>query len=155
MLGFCLSGSKLRMLTAVLLLAGLLWQMPAGAKEIDWQKKLESGYREMSLGNVDKAADVFRDKVRHYPDSGACHTALGIALKKKGQRAEAKAEFTTATRVEPAYADGFYELGAMLENDKDYSGAAGAFEKYLQLAPGSNRAATVAERVRFCKGQLQ
>src|SRR5277367_613502 len=111
----------LRKSLALLLILAMQSGLAAYAKDkpIDWDKKLESGYREMSLGNVDKAMEMFQDKVKHYPDAGPCHTALGLSLKKLGKLAEAKAEFTRSTEVDPSFADGFYELGAMLEGDKD------------------------------------
>lgn len=122
-------------------------------RPVDWEKKLEKGYYELSIGNVDEAIKWFRAKVKSYATSGACHTGLGLALKKKGKLAEAMAEFQKATEVEPGYAEAFYELGAMLESDKDYAGAAQSFEKYLTLKPDSNRRNAVAERLRFCKEQ--
>lgn len=139
----------LRLLTVLMFVSCLL--PPAQCKSIDWEKKLESGYYELSIGNVDKAVDWFTKKVKSYPGSGACHTALGEALKKKGKLSEAKAEFQMATEVEPAYADGFYELGALLEADKEYLRAAQAFERYLTLKPDSNRKGAVADRIRFCR----
>ena len=140
---------------AVLLALGTTASLPAEAsKPVDWPKKLESGYRELSLGNVDKAIDMFQDKVKHHPESAACHTALGTALKRKGKLLEAKAEFQQATQVETDYPDGFYEYGAMLENDKQYSAAAQAFQRYLELQPNSSRKDAVSERLRFCKEHM-
>ena len=123
-------------------------------KPVDWEQKLEKGYHELSIGNVDKAIDMFRDKVKSYPDSGACHTALGSALKKRGKLAEARNEFQTATAVEPGYPNAYYELGAMLESDREYAAAAKAFEKYNELSPDPSRKATVTDRIRFCKEHI-
>ena len=140
-------------LAAVVVFLGA--SMPAlGGGPVDWERKLEKGYYELSIGNVDKAREMFESKVRKYPSSGACHTALGATLKKKGKLTEAKAEFRRATEVEPTYAEGFYELGAMMESDKEFLQASQAFEKYLLLKPDSNRKATVADRIRFCKEHL-
>ncbi|MBI4534192.1 MAG: tetratricopeptide repeat protein [Candidatus Melainabacteria bacterium] len=140
-------------LLALVMFIGMLGTASAD-RPIDWENKLEKGYYELSIGNVDKAREIFESKVKKYPNSGACHTALGTALKKKGKLTEAKAEFRRATEVEPTYADSFYELGAMMESDKEYLQASQVFEKYLLLKPDSNRKATVADRIRFCKEHL-
>lgn len=124
------------------------------AKPVDWEKKLAKGYYELSIGNVDKAIDMFREKVKAHPESGACRTALGTALKKKGKLAEAKGEFATATAVEPAFANAYYELGAMQESDKEYAAAAQSFEKFLQLSTDGNRKSSVTDRLRFCKEHM-
>jgi Tfp pilus assembly protein PilF len=136
-----------------LTVAGLLWPATAlGAKTINWDKKLEHGYQQLSIGNVDEAINIFSSKVKSYPQSGACHTALGKALKKKGKLGQAKAEFRQATSVEPNFADAYYEVAAMEESDKEYQQAATDFDKYLSLNPQTDRKA-VADRIRFCQEQ--
>jgi tetratricopeptide (TPR) repeat protein len=127
----------------------------ADKKPVDWDKKLAKGYNELSIGNVNEAIDWFSGKVKSYPDSAACHTGLGLALKKKGKLGEAKAEFRKATDLDNSFGDAFYELGAMLESDKEYQAAADAFERYLVLKPDSNRKAAVADRIRFCRDKVQ
>jgi tetratricopeptide (TPR) repeat protein len=141
---------------AIVILMMLIAQYSAWAKPkpIDWDKALEKGRYELSIGNVDKAIGMFQEKVNKHPESGACHTALGLALKKKGRLGEAKSEFRRSTEAQPDYPDGYYELGAMLESDKEYNGAAQSFEKYLQLKPDCNNRATVADRIKFCREHM-
>jgi Flp pilus assembly protein TadD len=140
--------------TVAALLSCTLSGTAVSAKNVDWDKTLKSGYNDLSLGNVDEAIGTFQGKCKKYPDSGACHTALGIALKKRGKINEAKAEFRKSTEVEPGFADSYYELGSILESDKDYAGADSAFERYVQLKPESNRKAAVEERIKFCKQHI-
>jgi Flp pilus assembly protein TadD len=140
--------------TVALLICTQFGWSAASAKNVDWDKTLKSGYNDLSLGNVDEAIGTFQDKCKKYPDSGACHNALGVALKKRGKLTDAKAEFRKATEVEPGFADSYYELGAMLESDKDYSGAAQSFQRYVQLKPESDRRATVEERIQYCKQHI-
>lgn len=121
------------------------------AKTPDWLKQLEKGYYEMSIGNLDKAKSIFASKVKKYPNSGACHTALGQVYKKYGKQQEAKQQFREATEVEPTFADGFYELGVMQESDKEWPQAASSFERYLALKPEAAKRQAVADRIRFCK----
>lgn len=139
---------------SAVLVAGLLWPATTAlaAKPIDWNKKLESGYRQLSIGNVDEAIKFFTAKIKSHPQSAACHTALGKALKKKGWLGEAKTQFQQAITAQPEYAEAYYELAAMEESDKEYAAAAGNFEKYLSLNPQTDRKG-VADRIRFCKEQ--
>lgn len=118
---------------------------------IDWDKKLAKGYDWMTRGDYDKALLMFQAEVDKHPESGACRTALGLCLKKKGKMGEAKASLRRATEVEPEFAEAYYELGAMLQNDKDYVEALKCFERYMQLAPLSSKKASVEERIRDCR----
>ena len=145
------------LLVAAAAILALTLQMPPEAlagKPIDWEKKLQKGYYNLSIGNTEEAIVFFQDKVKSYPASGACHTGLGVALKRKGKMSEAKSELRRSTEVEPTYADAFYELATMLESDKDYAGAAQSYEQYLVLKPDSNRRTVVGERIRFCKEHM-
>ena len=143
-------------LAALLVIVSACWQ-PASAKSskpIDWEKKLQKGYYELSIGNVDKAIDMFRSKVKSNPESGACHTALGLALKKKGKLQDAKAEFQAATSAEPTFANGFYELGSMQESDREYAAAAESFERFEQFSNDINKKKVVLDRIKFCKERI-
>ncbi len=123
-------------------------------KDIDWDKRLAKGYHQMSIGNYEEAVKMFGSEVDKHPESGAARTALGMAQKRQGKMGEAKSSFRRATEVEPGFAEGHYELGAMLENDKEYSEALKCFERYLQLAPLSSKKQSVEDRVKFCRQKI-
>ena len=108
----------------------------------------------MWIGNYEQAVKMFGADVDKHPESGAARTALGMALKRQGKMGEAKSSFRRATEVEPGFADGHYELGAMLENDKEFSEAVKSFERYLQLAPLSSKKQSVEARIRFCRQKI-
>jgi tetratricopeptide (TPR) repeat protein len=116
---------------------------------------LKKGREQLAIGETDKAIELFQKSVKKYPQSAACHTALGRALKRRGKLSEAKAEFKCACDVESNYADAFYELGAMLESDKEWDGAAQAFSHYLELSPDSAQRKTIEDRIKYCKGQKE
>lgn len=144
-----------KLLTLVALIALLPLQAPALAKkDIDWDKRLAKGYHEMSIGNYEQAVKMFGSDVEKHPESGAARTALGMALKRQGKMGEAKSSFRRATEVEPGFAEGHYELGAMLESDKEYSEALKSFERYLQLSPLSSKKQAVEDRIRFCRQKI-
>ena len=125
------------------------------SKDMDWDKTLAHGYDQLGKGNTEEAIKIFQEKVRKYPTSAECHTGLGKSLKRLHKISEAKEEFRRATESDPNFADGFYELGAVLEDDKDWQNAAAAFEKYLQLKPDSGNRKTVADRITYYRGQQQ
>ena len=120
----------------------------------DFEKKLSKGYHHLQIGNTDKAIKIFEGYVKKHPESGACHTALGRALKRRGKFQEAKEEFKKATQVEPKYGLGFYYLGVALEQDKEWKKAADAFQNYVNLEPDVSKRKIVEDRIRHCKNQI-
>lgn len=120
----------------------------------DFEKKLAKGYHQLQTGDTEKAINFFAKKASKYPQSGACHTALGRALKRRGKLNEARAEFKKATQVEPQFAEGYYYLGVSLEQDKEWKEAAEAFQKYVDLEPDQGKRKVVQDRVRHCKNQI-
>lgn len=138
-----------------LLLTGLLLTSLASvwAKEVNFDEVLKNGNYMLQIGESEKAAAFFAAKVKKYPGSGACHTALGRALKRLGKLDQAKEEFKQATEVEPTFPDGFYEYGVLSESDKQWTQAAQAFEKYLELKPENAQRRTIEDRIQYCKGQ--
>ncbi len=128
---------------------------PAESKDkIDWDKRLAKGYKSLEIGDYDKAMQFFQTEIDHHPESGAARTGMGMAFKRKGKTGEAVAAIRRATEVEPDYADAYYELGSLLESNKDFGEAEKCFEKYLQLAPLTNKKSTVEDRIRNCKENM-
>lgn len=125
------------------------------AAPIDWDKRLEKANHQLSIGEVDQSIGSFSNEVKKHPEAGAPHVGLGRALKRKGKLSDAKSEFQRSTEVDPGYAEAFYELGAMQENDKEWQAAASSFEQYLQLAPDADRSKSAGERLRNCKQQME
>jgi tetratricopeptide (TPR) repeat protein len=121
----------------------------------DWDKTLKEANYKLSINDRDGALKEFEKQVRKHPNSGACHTGLGKTLKRQGKYSEAKAKFLKATEVEPTYADGFYELGSSLEADKEWAGAADAFQKYCELNPDGAKRQAVPDRVMHCRNQIK
>ncbi len=120
-----------------------------------WDVVLKDGNHLLAVGESEKAAAIFESKIKKYPNSGACHTALGRAFKRLGKLDPAKTEFLRSTEVEPTYADGFYELGVLQESDKEWAQAAAAFTRYVELRPDSGQRRTIEDRILYCKGQKE
>ena len=139
----------------IVLIASGLCCGPAFCKDINWDKELQKGNYEISSGNTEKAIEFFRGKVKSYPNSGACHTGLGMALRRLGKTSDAKSEFKQSTEVEPTFAEGFLEYGKVLEGDKDWENAAQSFEKYLALKPDGGDRRAISDRITYCRNQKQ
>lgn len=139
----------------MILALALLASMNAGLakSEPDWDKVLKDGNHLLAIGETERAVSSFEGKTKKYPESGACHTALGRSLKRLGKLDQAKTEFKRATEVESTYADGFYELGVLQESDKQWSEAAQSFQRYVELKPESAQRKTLEDRILYCKSQ--
>lgn len=148
---------KLLVLAAVIIVVSFVrMPLPAQAKgDPNWDVALKDANHLLAIGESEKAAAIFESKIKKYPNSGACHTALGRALKRLGKLDQAKTEFLRSTEVEPNYADGFYELGVLQESDKEWAEAANAFTRYVELKPDSGQRRTIEDRILYCKGQKE
>lgn len=148
--------SSLATLATMAVLGALSSSAVALAKsEPEWDKVLKDGNHLLAIGETERAISSFEGKTKKYPESGACHTALGRALKRLGRLDQAKLEFRRATEVEPGYADGFYELGVMQESDKEWAAAAEAFKRYVELKPESAQRKTLEDRILYCNSQKE
>ena len=148
--------AKLLVLATILGFVNSPFSLPTQAKgDPNWDITLKDANHLLAIGESEKAAAIFESKIKKYPNSGACHTALGRALKRLGKLDQAKTEFLRSTEVEPNYADGFYELGVLQESDKEWTEAANAFTRYVELKPDSGQRRTVEDRILYCRGQKE
>ncbi len=118
-----------------------------------YAKPMAQATQEFEKGNYQVAQDAFLKLVTKYPSSAELRTMLARSYKRLGKLDEAKGEFRAAIQCDGNYADAYYELGCMLESDKDYKSAVVSFEKYLELKPDSSQRKLVTDRIQFCKGQ--
>lgn len=154
-LSVLLSCILLLLCSALALSISLGFATVAEAKsKIDWEKKLAKAYRDLEIGEYDRAMQSFQKEIDSHPDSAAARTGLALAFKKKGRPQEAIAALRRATEVEPDYAESYYELGALLEVEKDFGEALKCFERYMQLSPLSRKKNSVEDRIRNCKQNL-
>jgi Flp pilus assembly protein TadD len=60
-----------------------------------------SGKRMLSAGDLEGAISQFQAAIRSSPDYAAAHYQLGLALKQKGDKDEARKEFQRAVDLDP------------------------------------------------------
>ncbi len=83
----------------VLLLITVCTTETVQAKTQNWDEVLKNGNTLLAQGESERACVFFATKIKKFPASGACHTALGRAYKRLGKLDPAKQEFKTATEV--------------------------------------------------------
>lgn len=120
-----------------------------------YAKPMAQATTEFEKGNYQVAQDAFLKLVTKYPGSADLRTMLAKSYKRLGKFDEAKGEFRAAIQCDANHAEAYYELGCMMESDKDYKSAVVSFEKYLELKPDSSNRKLVSDRIQFCKGQVQ
>ncbi|MGA9520031.1 MAG: tetratricopeptide repeat protein [Myxococcaceae bacterium] len=72
----------------------------------DADKKVQEGREAVLSGDLDRALEHFRRALEMDPDNASAHLNEGIALKLKGQRAEARAALEQARKLDPKGATG-------------------------------------------------
>jgi serine/threonine-protein kinase len=82
------------------------------------------------------AEAAFRQAIRFDPDDDSAHRNLGHALRHQGKVEEAIAEYRTAIKLKPDYAETHVTLGALLcDRVNDYPAAEAAFRRAIRLKP--------------------
>lgn len=139
---------------AMILSSGFSGLSYAGNKPVDWDKELVKVRNLIDTNNIEEAMKLLDKQLKKHPDAAQPHVDLGKCYKKRGKLSLARSEFRRATEVDPNYAESWYELGSMYQVDKEWQLAVTSFEKYLALAPYSERKDQVKDRINFCKSQL-
>lgn len=72
---------------------------------------------------------------------------IGRFYMRRGSWKAAAGRFEEATKWNPGFAEAYFLLGQAREKLKDPGGARAAYEKFLELAPGSRQAAEARRRL--------
>ncbi|HEY0190403.1 MAG TPA: tetratricopeptide repeat protein [Kofleriaceae bacterium] len=103
-----------------------------------------------NLGTAYRFAKRDADAVKAYqkaielsPNEAGFHCNLAVAYRRQTEKnpdliPQAITEYETCTSLDPANADGWFDLGFMYKQDKDNDKAIAAFNKYLELSKGKN-----------------
>ena len=111
------------------------------------------------LGNLYFDTNQPREAIEAYsqylaikPDNADVRTDMGIMYRTLGDFDRAIQEFRLAAKSDPKHSNSRYNIGIVLLHDKqDIKGAIKAWEEYLKVDPGSER----AERVKAQMGKLR
>ena len=87
--------------------------------------------------DYDKAIEQWREAIRLDPSLARAHHDLGMALRSKGQTAEAIPLLQEAVRLDPKNGTAYADLGDALQEQNDLDGALTAYQAALALVPKS------------------
>jgi len=85
------------------------------------------------MGDVPRAIEYLQTALQVSEACAECFNNLGSLLHKQGKGIEAKSNFERAVKLDPFYVDPKLNLGVLLEESSDWTGA---YEWYRQAEPG-------------------
>ena len=87
-------------------------------------------------GRLDEAITAYADAIRTSPDSPFLYRELAGVERKKGSAAAALDDFRRAVALDPVDAASMVQIGEILDEQRDYAGAARAYADALAVEPG-------------------
>ena len=100
-------------------------------------------------GDPQGAAEFLRSGVEALPRSATLRQEYGLALERQGKRAEARAAYEEAVRLDPRLTPALAALGAMALEDGDRAGAEARLERAWEL--GDRSALLLGSRARLAE----
>jgi Tfp pilus assembly protein PilF len=86
-------------------------------------------------GGYHDVETLWRTTIARNPDCPLAHLNLGVLLKERGQRDDAKAEYLEALKINPDYAEALTTLGVCQAEEKQFEKAIGSFEAAIKSDP--------------------
>jgi Flp pilus assembly protein TadD len=90
---------------------------------------------EMTEGEYQSAADLYRQALGGTPNDSLTHTALAAALDASGDWQQARSEYERALAVDPGDANARFDLGQLEARHRDYPAAEAQFRELLGANP--------------------
>src|SRR5574337_507811 len=95
----------------------------------------------MDANRFGEAVDAYQKALQLDPKNTNVRVDMGTCLKNSGRPQQAIEEYKKALRVDPSHVNANRNMGVVLAFDlNDKKGAAGFFERYLELAPDARDA---------------
>ena len=89
----------------------------------------------LDRGDVTGATKEYGQAIELWPNDCRTRFEYGIALSRGAALADAETQLREAIRLEPQFADSYFELGQVLQRRSDSKGALAAFTTYVARAP--------------------
>lgn len=120
--------------------------------------KSAQGDEEIAKGNMDKAAELYREAVTALPKDAYLEYKLALILDSTGDATNERVALDQAIQIDPDFALAQYQLGYLDSRGGDLSSAEKHFRSALQAAPGYTKAwislaATLAMESQFTEAQ--
>jgi tetratricopeptide (TPR) repeat protein len=98
-------------------------------------------------GDVAGATREYAQAIELWPNDCRTRFEYGVALSRGAALPEAETQLREAIRLEPQFADSYYELGQVLQHRGDSKGALDTFKTYVARAPRSSPNLTTARQL--------
>ena len=105
----------------------------------DWMMNMQLGAYYLDNGKWTEAHEQFRHAVELVPDNSRAYNNLGLAYRGLGKLEESIAAFKKSLDLEPSFIH-FRNLGMVLAEDGQYSEAAEALNRSIEMRPNQYRA---------------
>jgi hypothetical protein len=115
------------------------------------QTVIENARGAAAAGRLDEARLAFTRALEASPDSAFLHRELGSVERRRGAGADALVHFRRAAELDAADAASLVQIGELLEEQQDLTGAEAAYRRAIAIEPNpdiSRRIATIVERAR-------
>ena len=113
---------------------------------------IESGLDAFEQGELDKAAELFKQAIQTAPENSEAHAGLGKVLVRQENLTDGIEELKLAVKFDPEDPSPYYVLGFALRAVERNVEAADAYEKFLKLAPDALDAPKMRDWVARIKG---
>ncbi len=108
-------------------------QFSSGNYEIEKFKKLESALEALEQEKLLQAMSEIEGILTIYPQSAISYDLKGLIYKKQGKPKKAEAAFKKAVSIEPQFAIGWYNLGQIERELKNYNESKEYLDKAINL----------------------
>jgi tetratricopeptide (TPR) repeat protein len=115
------------------------------------QTVIENARGAAAAGRLDEARLAFTRALEASPDSAFLHRELGSVERRRGAGADALVHFRRAAELDAADAASLVQIGELLEEQQDLTGAEAAYRRAIAIEPNpdiSRRITTIVERAR-------
>ena len=138
----------IRILLAVLLVAGVVWPQEQEKKPPQKPKAAEQAKpKPLEQEPPEEDENLAPKEYTFNPLEAQRDLRVGNYYFKKGNYKAAVSRYREATRWNPNYAEAYLRLGEGEEKLKDKQAASEAYAKYLELAPDAKDADTVKKKL--------
>lgn len=150
-------------------IAGLYGKLGKFEEEIEWAKKAQqvntdktnelpainmgNGY--LGEGNLPQAMFTFVAAITINPHSAIGHYSLGVLHERTGDLERAEVNYKNSLAADPAFKDSYFNLAALMANEKRYDEAAEYIQHYLQLDPNDPDAKEMLKHINKDRERLK
>lgn len=110
---------------------------PPARPDPEAQALYEQALAAQTQGDLSRAEEIYRQSLAREPSFDKSLNNLGVILMGRGQNADARRNFLTAIRQNPAYADAYYNLACLSAREKSLPQALAFLRQALHLDPNS------------------